>query len=321
MTVNPLIARAQQHAFLLKARQGLQTSASVNRVSTKDSRFTLVKADGTTSAPTLELQGVIIAANPHKSRQWWAGEYNPSVDAAPDCYSHNGVGPSDRAQNPQAMECAACPKNKWGSAKSKLTGKDIVACGTRKLLAFMPLSEPGVLYQFNLPVTALNNFDGYCADVGMGVHEHGRPLELFDLVTVVSFDTSKGATVGKLLFAQGERLSDAGLTMVFDLLDTGKALELTQENDKPRTAALPAPGVQPRLGAPVQGEVMASNHAGAVAQARAQAAPRQAPTLTLTAGRASAAPAAAAAPTAYQGPSETPTEVESMLGELGFDNS
>lgn len=324
-----LHARLARHCITLKALAGLAGGERINRVSTKNDRFTLTREDGTQADATFTLDAIIVDANPHASRQYYSKGYTPGAMEAPDCFSHNGVGPSERAQSPQAEQCVGCPMAKWGSAKSKMTGKDIAACSKRKLLAVVPitpeLSQGKVtIYEFNLPVTALDRFDAYAKDLGRRVHASGaRPFELFDVITTFSFDTGPNAKIGQLMFKEGATLNDAQLAFIADLLDTGETVKYVKSDDKPRQGVLAAPARQHALpaSAPLQGEVLSPTPQQRVAAARDAAASRparawgnQAPS-----GLAQPAPAPAAAPTPFQQPAAAPEALGGLLGGLGFD--
>jgi hypothetical protein len=334
--LSPLHERLAKHALTLKALSGLG-GERLNRISIKDSRFTLMRADGLQQPSTLDLDCIIVDANPQISRQWFLRAYDPAVDVAPDCFSHNGVGPSMQASNPQCASCAACIDDstpalmasnpqcascaacQWsqdGSAVSKVTGKPVKACPPRKLLAVLPLADAATVYQLNLPVTSLSNFQAYAQGLATKAHPSGRPFELFDLVTRVSFDTSKGATVGKLVFAGGSVLEDAHLSYIADLLDTGETVKYIKTDDK-AVAGLPAPS-------PMQ-QVLPPEPSSAPVQQVAPPSPApqtlQAPAPITQAVTAVAAPApltAAVTPSPVAAPVPMPTALSNALGKLGF---
>ncbi len=71
------------------------------RISIKGSRFRLQSPQGEeVIVPQLHLDIIVVDANPHGlSKIYYKGAYDPNgEDAAPDCYSDNGVGPSQRVR-------------------------------------------------------------------------------------------------------------------------------------------------------------------------------------------------------------------------------
>src|SRR6185437_10452546 len=100
----------------------------------------------TLAEPTLSLDVVIVSANKNASRQYYDPNkpYDPTNSEGPLCWSDNGIGPSKACQQPQAATCASCPQAVWGSAVSKMTGKPIPACSTRKKLAVLVGGQDGM---------------------------------------------------------------------------------------------------------------------------------------------------------------------------------
>jgi len=88
-----------------------------NRLSLLGNRFHFIKNGvdvGTIKTEHLDV--VMIAANPHVSRIYFAGQYDPNVKAAPDCYSIDGKVPEADSPQRQSDKCMTCPQNVKGSA-------------------------------------------------------------------------------------------------------------------------------------------------------------------------------------------------------------
>ena len=98
----------------------------------------LMRDDG--DGPRNSIEIVLLKANPHVSKIFYEGSYVEGSNAAPDCFSHNGITPDPGAQKKQATTCAACPKNAWGSRITP-EGKQAKACSDSRRLAVVPLND------------------------------------------------------------------------------------------------------------------------------------------------------------------------------------
>jgi len=114
---------------------------AVPRISIKGMRFRL-KKDGeeTVAKAGVPLNVVVLGASPAvgTAKSWYEHNYVSDSDDAPDCSSANGVKPDSWVDLPQCSNCAACPKNEWGSATDQdgnpTKGK---ACNDVNLNAFI----------------------------------------------------------------------------------------------------------------------------------------------------------------------------------------
>ena len=154
------------------------------RISIGKERFTAVDAEGEETLLGLDnFEFVTVASNPAISKIHFDGPYVPGSDTPPDCYSHNGYYPDVRASAPQCESCALCPHNRWGSAKSNMTGKDIKACQDFKMLAVEPLhNEVQGVHQFRVSPGALKNWGRYLNELRKIGAECGLPELTPDLV-------------------------------------------------------------------------------------------------------------------------------------------
>ena len=154
------------------------------RISIGKERFTAVDAEGEETLLGLDnFEFVTVASNPATSKIHFDGPYVPGSDTPPDCYSHNGYYPDVRASAPQCESCALCPHNRWGSAKSNMTGKDIKACQDFKMLAVEPLhNEVQGVHQFRVSPGALKNWGRYLNELRKIGAECGLPELTPDLV-------------------------------------------------------------------------------------------------------------------------------------------
>jgi hypothetical protein len=242
-------ARLAKHNSALTVLNGI-TSGGVDRISIKNSFFTLIDADGTkTEVATRHLDVIILVGNPNVSHQYFEGPYDPANDKGPDCYSHNGVGPSTGCSKPQHITCAGCPKNEWGTGKkSDGTPSEGKACSERKLLAVSVGVAKGKAYQLNVPTTSLKNLYTYIREV-CKTSRGAYPMEPYDVFTRITFDSTKSGQV--LMFQNIKEVPEASMNYIADLLDSGQTSDLISLGDKPR-AALPAPAKVAELAAPAR---------------------------------------------------------------------
>jgi hypothetical protein len=271
-------ARLAKHNSALTVLNGID-AGGVDRISIKGSSFTLINADGAkVDIETKHLDVIILAGNPNVSRQYFAGAYDPANDKGPDCYSHNGVGPSTGCSKPQHHVCQDCPKNAWGTGKKNdgtpSAGK---ACAERKLLAVSVGAAKGKAYQLNVPTTSLRNLYTYIKEVCKVTHA-GYPVEPYNVFTRITFDRDKPGQV--LLFEAKSMVPDASLGFIADLLDSGQVVDLLSLNDKPR-AALPAPQRHMEIEGPARSvptsSASAAERIAAARQAQASQPPREHP--------------------------------------------
>ena len=90
--------------------------------------------------PTQRLNLVMIRANKGYSKIYYAKKYAEGDDAAPDCFSPDGVKPDPSVQRPQCKTCEACPMNVWGSRMTD-EGKKAKACQDSRRMAVL-LMDP-----------------------------------------------------------------------------------------------------------------------------------------------------------------------------------
>jgi hypothetical protein len=172
------------------AKQGVQESFAVISVRGKNWRIKyrgeeelVAGADG---SPLQKLPVVIIGVSPNISKQWYDSGYTEGSDAAPDCFSVNGVSPDAASPKKQNPTCAACPKNVFGS-RVTAEGKKAKACADSRRIAVVPLGDIenevyGGPMMLRLPATSLPSLKRY---VEM-IERKGASLEA--VATAMRFD-------------------------------------------------------------------------------------------------------------------------------------
>lgn len=124
---------------------------------------TLLKDDRGVPVPNLDVIIVGVAAG--ISKQYYEKKFSEGDDAAPDCFSVNGVAPDASSPRKQCSTCAVCPKNQWGSRITE-AGKKAKACQDSRRLAVVPLGDPenetyGGPMLLRIPPTSLSNLANY----------------------------------------------------------------------------------------------------------------------------------------------------------------
>lgn len=183
---------------------------------------------------------VLADNNEHTSKVWFEKPFDPNGDwMPPDCWSDNGVGASRNATKPQSALCMQCPKNDWGSAVSKVSGKGIKAChDVQKMAGIIPGDD--IIYQLRIPPNSRGNLRDYVLKFT------GQPFDLRDVVTRIWFDQQ---TIGTLKFVGLGWLDDPTVAQRDKALAEKKTDALVGRGDMPVQQLLAAP--QP-TGAPAQ---------------------------------------------------------------------
>jgi len=279
------------------------------RLSIKGRQFTAIDTDGGEKRVGnfnqelgVFVDVVVVGANPAVSKAYYDQPFDPATTepVAPTCYSDNGIAPSSRAENPQAVNCASCPHAAW-SSKVTPGGSQIKACADAKKIA-VALTEDiqGPIYELRIPAASMKGFATFAA----GLKARGVPVPM--VVLTLAFDSS--ATYPKLIFKPSRYVDGkTELPVIQEILrDSGEEIaEAVGSKDIPHQG--------PVAVAPASNVVQMPQHQPAPVQQQANIPPQQeAPAPTRRRRAAAAAPepvAQAAQPVTSQG-----------LGEMKFDD-
>ncbi len=115
--------------------------------------------------PYPNLDVVIVGVSEGISKQFYEKKFTEGDDAAPDCFSVNGVTPDVASPKKQCTTCGVCPHNQWGSRVTE-AGKKGKACQDSRRIAVVPLGDPenegyGGPMLLRLPPMSLSNFANY----------------------------------------------------------------------------------------------------------------------------------------------------------------
>lgn len=197
-----------------------------------------------------EFNGIIVAALPKVSREFYASKYDPNAKPTlPDCWSNLGDKPEPGAPNPQSSSCVTCPQNIKGSGE--LGGR---ACRFQRRIALLLEGDPsGDPYQFKIPGKSLfgkgtGNVHPFESYVKYLLANGENPDTV---VTNISYDLNADSM--ELLFTPLRGISDEEFDLVTATQadpDLQKYVQLTvAQTDgvtaKPTVKAAPQPVAQP----------------------------------------------------------------------------
>ena len=224
-----------------RALEGLGSSMPPH-ISIRGNEFTLIDATkNEIQVDTKYLDVNIADVSDVLCKQYFGKEYVDGDDNPPMCWSSNGVGPSSQAMQPQARTCAECKWNVKGSATSKLSGAAIKACRDEKYTAVFPIGEnlpAEMLFRLKVTPGSFNNWTAYIERC------ISNRADISHLVTRLTFEPKKN---GVLMFAPQSYIN-ADSAALLKKARAAKATDvLVGRNDRPRTAALPAPENKPVL--------------------------------------------------------------------------
>lgn len=116
---------------------GKQFSVTINGKKTN----MMKKGDSGELEPISILPIVILGYNPRRGRSFYIKGYDEKKPTAPDCFSDDGVKPSDSSKLKQNPVCKGCPKSIKGSKVSEDGTQAAVACGEHRMLACVPAKK------------------------------------------------------------------------------------------------------------------------------------------------------------------------------------
>jgi hypothetical protein len=192
----------------------------------------LMRDDG--DGPRGSIEIVVLKASPVLSKVWYEKGYAEGSDAAPDCFSNNGVTPDPASSKKQSVSCAGCPMNVFGGAKRAdgTFGKG-KACSDSKRLAVVPLGDiPNEMYGgpmlLRVPASSL----GDVATYGDGLKKMG--FHPFAVGTRVSFVPTEAYP--KFVFAPIRALTDPEIEQVLALRNDVRTDRILQTENSPAPA-------------------------------------------------------------------------------------
>lgn len=131
--------------------------------------------------PATSLEVVLVKANKHISKVFYATGYTEGSDAKPTCYSNNGEQPEADSEEIQSDKCATCPQNQWG-ARITDDGRKAKACSDSRRVAVAPAGDLSNVMLLRVPAASLRPLSDY----GKALNKRGVPYQA--VVTKLSFD-------------------------------------------------------------------------------------------------------------------------------------
>jgi hypothetical protein len=258
--------------------------------------LTLMRDDPADPGPRNSIEVVIVKAPKVISKIWYESGYVEGSNAAPDCFSTNGMNPDPGAAKKQATACAACPKNAWGSRITP-EGKKGKACGDSKRIAVVPAADVdneafGGPMLLRVPAASLQDLAAF----GDAMKKVGYPYQA--IVTRIAFDTAQAYP--KFVFTAVRPLTNEEAQKVVALQYDARVDRILADNEFEAAPAQLAPPVGVFEQPPQQAPAAAPAPAPVTAPVK-QAQPQAPVTAPKAGGFGAAAPAAqpvAAAPVA-----------------------
>lgn len=183
----------------------------------------LMREDG--DGPRGSIEVVFVKAAPAVSKIYYKGGFVDGTNAAPDCWSANGVIPDASVVAKVNPTCADCPMNAWGSRVSD-AGKQNKACADSRRAAVVPLGDmdndlfngPMLL---RIPAASLKDLKAY----GDLLDTHGYPY--FAVGTRISFDPKEAYP--KFVFSAIRPLNEAEAKKVLELREDRRVQVILNE--------------------------------------------------------------------------------------------
>lgn len=194
----------------------------------------LMRDDG--DGPRNSIEVVIIKASPHVAKVWYETGYVDGSNAAPDCFSNDGIGPDAASAKPQCSNCAECPMNAWGSRITE-AGKQGKACSDSKRLAVVPLGDLensvyGGPMLLRVPAASLNDLSMY----GRKMNQMGYPY--YSIATRIAFDPAEAYPKFQLSAVRPLNDEEGGLIMAMRDDFAVKRIMSEDEHGQPAAVAV-----------------------------------------------------------------------------------
>jgi len=140
---------------------------------------------------------IVVAANPHTNRTYFADKFEEGKNTQPTCWSEDGLKPNEEvpADQRQCSTCAQCPQNIAGSGE----GSSRACRYSRRLAVALENDLEGNVYRLQLPAKSIFGkpegdkmpLQAYAKFLA----GHGVPMS--GVVTEARFDTSEAVPVLK----------------------------------------------------------------------------------------------------------------------------
>lgn len=220
--------------------------------------------------PIPSIEVVLLKAKPRPSKIFYAQQYEEGSNAAPTCWSADGIKPDAGVTNPVNHDCASCPNNVWGSRITEAGKKSRKCTDTRRMAVVFAhelatKGEHAHVFLMRVPPASLNPLKDYGEKI---LGPKGIPY--YGVVTRIGFDPQaahpkltfratgflpedqfstverlrSGPDVAHILAESVEFDGDAGTTGLGQAANDAGGASASSAPQKPRPAPA-APRVQP----------------------------------------------------------------------------
>lgn len=185
----------------------------------------LMRDDG--DGPRGSIEVIILKASKVVSKIWYEQGYVEGSNAAPDCFSNDGIKPEASSAKPQCTSCAACKHNAWGSRITP-AGKAGKACSDSKRIAVVPMQDiPNEAYGgpllLRVPAASLQDLAMY----GQKMQQQGYPY--YSVATRIGFDPAE--SYPKFTFGAIRPLTDEEADLVLANREGHQVERILSENE------------------------------------------------------------------------------------------
>lgn len=183
----------------------------------------LMREDG--DGPRGSIEVVLVKAAGAIAKIFYKNGYQDGANAAPDCWSSDGVKPDAGAQQKQSSTCANCPMNAWGSRITE-AGKPGKACADSRRMAVVPLNDLanelfGGPMLLRVPAASLKDLKAY----GDLLDGYGYPY--YAVATRISFDPKEAFP--KMVFSAMRPLTDEEAIAIKELRSDKRVATVVSE--------------------------------------------------------------------------------------------
>lgn len=233
----------------------------------------LMREDGDGARASIEV--VLVKAASAISKIFYASGYVDGSNAAPDCWSADGVKPDASVQKKECTTCAACPRNTWGSRVTE-AGKQGKQCSDSRRVAVVPLNDlhneaMGGPMLLRVPAASMKDLKAY----GETLKAYGYPY--YEAATRISFDVKE--SFPKFVFQAMRPLSDAEIQAIDEIRADRRVTALLNEAIDQKTSSEEASSVPT---SPFEQD-QDTNAGAATGSGKPAEAPASAPAVTKTA--------------------------------------
>lgn len=195
-------------------------------------------------SPSHFIDVVLVKASPNTAKAYYDTEFRDGEDSKPRCFSNDGKYPDASIAQPCCKSCAACPFNRFGSARQG-KGK---ACSDSIRIAVAPAGMLDDPLMIKVPATSMK-----------ALGEYGRTLARYKIpyqaaITRISFDTA--TPTPKLVFSLQGYVDEGTYRQAMEESETEIVKAIIGEPSEIRQAeAQPVPAPAPVTAAPAKPQV------------------------------------------------------------------